>query len=128
MLAALKQSGADVALGSRFLTNASNIPRTRQLVLGAALLFTRLTSRIQLTDVHNGFRVLSRKFCQEFEFKQNRMAHASEILEHIAAEKVRYIEYPVSITYTEYSMRKGQKSSNAIRVLLELLMHRLSKH
>lgn len=127
MLSALKQSGADVALGSRFLNNSSNIPLSRQLVLGAALLFTRLTSKIRLTDVHNGFRILSREFCQGFEFKQNRMAHASEILEYIAAKGVRYIEYPVTITYTEYSIRKGQRSSNAIRVLMELLMHRISK-
>lgn len=128
MLAALQQSGVDVVLGSRFLNHESNVPRLRRFVLGAALLFTRITLRIHLTDIHNGFRALSRQFCQEFEFKQNRMAHASEILEYIAAKKVKYIEHPVTISYTEYSIQKGQKSSNSIRILLELLMHRISKH
>lgn len=127
MLAALKASGVDAALGSRFLDTQTNITRSRRLVLTAALLFTRVTSRIKLTDVHNGFRVLTRNFCQEFEFTQNRMAHASEILEHIASHHVGFIEHPVTIVYTEYSIKKGQRSSNAIRILMELLMGRMSK-
>ncbi|MFJ3461996.1 glycosyltransferase family 2 protein [Achromobacter spanius] len=127
MLAALKASGVDAVLGSRFLGTKTNIPFSRRLVLTSALLYTRLTARIRLTDVHNGFRALTRKFCEEFEFKQNRMAHASEILDHIAAHKVRFIEHPVTIVYTEYSIRKGQRSSNAIRILMELLMGRVSK-
>ncbi|MGE8638151.1 MAG: glycosyltransferase family 2 protein [Achromobacter sp.] len=127
MLEALKASGADAVLGSRFLGTQTNVAFSRKLVLTAALLFTRLTSRLRLTDVHNGFRALTRKFCEEFEFKQNRMAHASEILDHIASHKVRFIEHPVTIVYTEYSIRKGQRSSNAIRILMELLMGRVSK-
>ena len=127
MLAALKASGVDAVLGSRFLGTKTNIPFSRRLVLTSALLYTRLTARIRLTDVHNGFRALTRKFCEGFEFKQNRMAHASEILDHIAAHKVRFIEHPVTIVYTEYSIRKGQRSSNAIRILMELLMGRVSK-
>jgi glycosyltransferase involved in cell wall biosynthesis len=127
MLAALRQSGCDVVLGSRFLGKATGITRQRRLLLSAALLFTRITSGIRLTDVHNGFRVLSRNFCQAFEFRQNRMAHASEILDYIASHKVSYIEYPVTITYSEYSLSKGQRSTNAIRIVMELLMGRVSK-
>lgn len=127
MLAALKASGVDAVLGSRFLGTKTHVPFPRKLVLASALLYTRVTSRIRLTDVHNGFRALTRKFCEEFKFKQNRMAHASEILEHIASHKTRYIEHPVTIAYTEYSIRKGQRSSNAIRILMELLMGRVSK-
>lgn len=127
MLAALRANGADLALGSRFLGKTSNIAWRRRLLLRAALLFTRITARIRLTDVHNGFRILTRRFCESFEFRQNRMAHASEILDHIATHRIRYIEYPVTIVYTQYSMRKGQKGSNAIRILMELLMGRVAK-
>lgn len=127
MLAALRQSGAEAALGSRFLGKADNITWRRRLLLGAALLFTRLTTGLRLTDVHNGFRVLSRRFCQSFEFRQNRMAHASEILDYISAQDVRYIEHPVTIRYTEYSVAKGQKGANSIRILMELLMARIAK-
>lgn len=127
MLNALIESKADVALGSRFLGKTKNLSKSRRLLLGAALFYTRITARIKITDVHNGFRILTRKFCESFEFQQNRMAHASEILEHIAAHHTPFIEFPVTISYTEYSMRKGQKGINAIRILMELLMGRIAK-
>ncbi len=127
MLDALQHSGCDVVLGSRFLGTVTNITWQRRLLLGAALWFTRITSGIRLTDVHNGFRVLSRKFCEVFEFSQNRMAHASEILDHIASHKTSFIEYPVTITYSAYSISKGQRSSNSIRIVMELIMGAISK-
>lgn len=127
MLAALQQSNSDIALGSRFLGNSQNLPWQRWLILKSAIFFTRLTGGIKLTDAHNGFRVMNRRFCEQFEFRQNRMAHASEILNHISRRKIKYIEFPVTITYTEYSLHKGQKSSNALRVIMELFMGHVSK-
>lgn len=127
MLLALQQSDSDIVLGSRFLGKTSNLPWQRRLILKLAIVFTRVTGDIRLTDVHNGFRVMSRHFCNQFEFQQNRMAHASEILNHISSHNIKFIEFPVTITYTEYSMHKGQRSSNALRVLMELFMGHISK-
>lgn len=127
MLEALKMNSADIALGSRFLGKTFNMSWQRKLILKIAIIFTRVTGGIKLTDVHNGFRVMTRTFCNKFHFKQNRMAHASEILNHISKEKIRYIEFPVTITYTEYSVQKGQRSSNALRVLMELVLGHISK-
>lgn len=127
MLLALKQSKSEIALGSRFLGKTLNLHWQRRWVLKLAIIFTRMTGGTKLTDVHNGFRVMSRHFCKHFEFRQNRMAHASEILNHISSRDIKFIEFPVTITYTEYSMRKGQRNSNALRVLMELLMGHVSK-
>lgn len=127
MLLATQQSGADIVLGSRFLGKTLNLPWQRRMVLKLAIIFTRVTGGIKLTDVHNGFRVMSRHFCKHFEFRQNRMAHASEILNYISRHDINFIEFPVTITYTEYSIRKGQRSSNALRVLMELFMGHVSK-
>ncbi len=119
MLTALQQSNSDIALGSRFLGGALNLPWQRRWVLKAAIIFTRITGGIKLTDVHNGFRIMTRRFCEGFQFQQNRMAHASEILNYIARCNINYIEFPVTIVYTEYSIQKGQRSSNALRVVME---------
>lgn len=127
MLLALEKSKSDIALGSRFLGSTLNLPWQRRLILKLAIVFTRVTGGIKLTDVHNGFRVMSRRFCEQFVFRQNRMAHASEILGYIATNNIKYVEFPVTIAYTEYSMHKGQKGSNAFRVLIELLMGHISK-
>src|SRR5262249_25034634 len=60
LAAPVRDGTADIALGSRFLGQAENIPFTRKLVLKGGVLFTRLFSGIKVTDTHNGFRALSR--------------------------------------------------------------------
>ncbi|CAG1022298.1 Undecaprenyl-phosphate mannosyltransferase [Methylococcales bacterium] len=127
MVLALRQSKSQIALGSRFLGQTLNLPRHRKWILKLAILFTRITSGGNFTDVHNGFRTMTREFCTQFEFRQNRMAHASEILNYIAEHNISHIEFPVTVAYTEYSLRKGQRSSNALRVLMELFMGHISK-
>jgi len=121
----LRLSQADVALGSRFIGQAISIPWTRVVTLKAAIWFTYFTTGLKLSDAHNGFRALTKDFASKLEIHQNRMAHASEIVAFIAKNKSRYIEVPVTIKYTEYSLRKGQKLSNSIRILFELALRKL---
>ncbi|WP_312312348.1 glycosyltransferase family 2 protein [Atlantibacter sp.] len=117
----------DVVIGSRFLGETHNMPMRRRLVLKCAVLFTRITTGLKVTDAHNGLRCFTNAAAKKIEIKQNRMAHASEILEEIAKHKLRVAEIPSSITYTEYSLQKGQKLSNSINILLELFIGRIHK-
>jgi hypothetical protein len=55
------------------------------------------------------------------------MAHASEILEEISRHDLHYIEAPVVIRYTDYSMAKGQSGFGAFNILLDLFLARLRK-
>lgn len=121
--APVMNGSADVALGSRFLgVSAVGIPFSRRLVLKAGMFFTRLTTGLRLTDTHNGFRAFSREAAQKMGLRCDRMAHASEILEQIARHRLRYAEVPVAISYTEYSLAKGQKLSGAWRIMRDLLI------
>jgi hypothetical protein len=52
------------------------------------------------------------------------MAHATEILRIIKREKIAYAEAPTEIQYTAYSMKKGQKPSASINILIDLILHR----
>ena len=52
------------------------------------------------------------------------MAHASEILSIVTRERLRYVEAPIDITYTEYSMAKGQSGLNAVNILVDLFLAR----
>lgn len=61
MLLALQQSKSEIALGSRFIGKTLNLHWQRRLLLKLAITFTRLTGGIKLTDVHNGFRVMTRR-------------------------------------------------------------------
>jgi glycosyltransferase involved in cell wall biosynthesis len=128
MLRAMVKKRAVIALGSRFINSQNcSIPFLRQLILKFGIFFTLLTTRARLTDAHNGFRVLTENFAQSFEFKQNRMAHASEIISYIAINKINFIEYPVTITYTHYSVAKGQKNLDSLKIIFDLIVGRISK-
>lgn len=127
MVRRLGESGADVALGSRFLGSAENIPSARRLLLRAATVFTRVTTGLQVTDAHNGLRAFTAEAARRIRIRQNRMAHASEILEEIARQELVYLEVPMVVAYTEYSLAKGQSGFGAFNVLLDLLLARLRK-
>lgn len=127
LIAPIVDGLAEVALGSRFLGRAGRIPFTRRLLLKAAILFTFITSGLWLTDTHNGFRAFSREAAGKIRLTQNRMAHASEILEQISAKKMRYVEVPVTIRYSAETLAKGQKSSAMFRVAWDLFKGTLLK-
>ena len=68
---------------------------------------------------------MTRRGAQAIKLRQNRMAHASEILTQIAASKLRYVEVPVTIDYTAYSLQKGQKIGDAMNILFDLFTRTL---
>lgn len=121
------RTGADVVAGSRFLGKALDMPTAKRLLLKAAVQFTRLTSGLDLTDAHNGLRLFTRAAAGKIRISQNRMAHASEIVDQVGALGLRMVEAPVTVIYTSYSLAKGQRLSNSISILFELLIGRLSK-
>lgn len=121
LLEALEHSGADVALGSRFLRGGAGVPAHRRTLLKAALLFTRLHARITVTDTHNGLRAFTRHAAASIDIVQPGMAHASEILQKLGALALNVVEVPVEISYTSHSMRKGQSGFDSIKILLDLL-------
>jgi glycosyltransferase involved in cell wall biosynthesis len=125
LVAALRDVPADFALGSRFLGQTIALPPARRLLLRAATAFTQLTTGLRLTDTHNGLRAMTRRGASQIRLRQNRMAHASEILAQIAASGLPYVEVPVRIEYTAYSLAKGQRLGDALTILLDLFARRL---
>ena len=125
LLQHLHAAGADFALGSRFLGDAQGIPMSRRWMLRLAVLFTRLLSGVALTDAHNGLRAMTRQGAQRIHITMNRMEHASEVIDQIAASGLKYVEVPVHIRYTADSLAKGQKSSAALRLGIKLLLERV---
>jgi glycosyltransferase involved in cell wall biosynthesis len=124
LVAPLQKQNVEVTLGSRFLPGAAakGIPAVRRLVLLIATSMSRLTTGLALTDTHNGFRGMRRSAAEKIALTQNRMAHASEFLAQVAHHKLRYCEVPVTISYNEYSLAKGQRLSNSFNVMWELML------
>jgi len=49
------------------------------------------------------------------------MSYASEMIDIIAQKNIKFKEVPVDIIYTDYSMYKWQKSSNAINIAFKMI-------
>jgi len=123
----MRSTGADVVLGSRRLGRVESMPRLRRMILRLAVVFTRLHSGLGVSDTHNGLRLFTRAAASCLRITQPRMAHASEILAQIGSSKLRFAEAPVTVRYTEYSLRKGQKISGVFRILLDISYERWTR-
>lgn len=127
MVRALIENDAEVALGSRFLGKAVGISTARRILLRLAVLFTRLTTGLKVTDAHNGLRVFTRAAARKVKITQNRMAHASELLDQVARHKMSYVEVAVTISYTNHSRAKGQTILGAADIFGDLVLGKLAR-
>jgi glycosyltransferase involved in cell wall biosynthesis len=127
MLAYAVEHGTQVVLGSRFLGKAINMPTMKRLILKAAVWFSNATSGVQLTDTHNGLRVVHRSAAERLELELSDFSHASEIIERIGQQDFSYVEVPVTIVYSEYSRSKGQSMINAVNIAFDALLRKVIK-
>jgi polyprenyl-phospho-N-acetylgalactosaminyl synthase len=127
LIDALIEHDAAYALGSRFLGSSRGMPVGRRLLLQAAIWLTRVMTGLRLTDTHNGLRAMTRAGASRISLRQNRMAHASELLEQIAASGLSHVEVPVTIDYTRYSLAKGQRLSDSLTILFDLSAQKLHR-
>ena len=70
---------------------------------------------------------MTRRGASHIHLRQNRMAHASEILHQIAESGLKYVETPVTIEYSAYSLSKGQTLGDAFMILVDLFARRLHR-
>ncbi|MEM4254081.1 MAG: glycosyltransferase family 2 protein [Candidatus Woesearchaeota archaeon] len=113
----------DVTFGSRFLKKDSGIPFVRKILLKIGVLVLWLFYGVKMTDAHNGFRAISRNAAEKIKITSDRMAHASEIVEEVRRNNLKYKEVPVVIRYTEETLRKGHGSfAEGCRILYNMIM------
>lgn len=127
LLRPIVHGGYDVALGTRFAHPESirSVPATRRFLLRMAAAYTRWTVRLPVTDTHNGLRAFSAEAAAKLHIVQNRMSHATEILQQIRLHGLKYVEVPVHIRYTDYSVKKGQSGLNAVTILCDSFLELL---
>lgn len=126
MLKIARESGADVVLGSRFLTRGEDIPWQKRVVLRTAAAVSPTARKLGLSDAHNGLRLFNRAAASRLDITMNGMAHASEITGFLARSGLRVVEAPVAVRYTEYSRAKGQSLINGVNILFDLSLNRRS--
>ncbi len=122
MVATARSRDVAVVFGSRFLDDRTKPGWVKRVVLKTAVWVTNLTTSIKLTDAHNGLRVIRRDAAAQIRLKQDRMAHATEIVLQLGRTGLPWTEYPVELLYTDYSKSKGQSVLNSVNILVDLLV------
>lgn len=122
----LEKRQLDILLGSRFLCqeDRQSVPAFKQIILKIATFINGIITGLWLTDAHNGFRVMNRRSLSLIRLKENRMAHATEILAEVYRHKLNVAEMSTHVTYTDYSKAKGQSWTNSFNILFDLFVNR----
>ena len=124
-----KDSNLWAVLWSRFIEKTdTNVPFFRKIILYLGRIFTLFISWVYLTDSHNGYRTFTLDTVKKIKLTINWMAYASELVDKLEQNKIKFIEVPVNIRYTDYSLSKGQKSSNAIFIALKMIWTKFFKN
>lgn len=111
-----------IVFGSRFLDDRTRPGRLKKLVLKAAVWLTNQQTGMKLTDAHNGLRVIRRDAATRLDLRQNRMAHATEIVLQLGRTRLPWAEHPVHVLYTDYSRAKGQSLMNSVNILIDTIL------
>ena len=122
MLDAARADDLAVVFGSRFLDDRTQPGWIKRVILKTAVWVTNMTTGMKLTDAHNGLRVIRRDALSLIELKQDRMAHATEIVLEIGRTGLPWREFPVELLYTDYSKGKGQSVLNSVNILVDLIV------
>lgn len=111
-----------IVFGSRFLDDRTNPGWIKKVILRTAVWVTNKSTGLRLTDAHNGLRVIRRDAAERIHLKQDRMAHATEIVLQLGDTGLPWQEHPVELLYTDYSKAKGQSVLNSVNILVDLLV------
>ncbi len=123
-----KSKNLDIILWSRFIEKTNtNAPFHRRVILFLWIIFTYITTWLNFTDSHNWYRLLKLSAIKKIKLTMDWMEYASELIEQIKINNLKYKEIPVNIKYTEYSLNKWQKSSNAINIALRMIWNKFFK-
>ncbi len=115
----LKEKNLDILLGSRFLDTRTNIPFVKKYFLfPVSKIIDKFFTGLKLSDVHNGFRILNKTALEKIRIRQNKMAHATEIVGQIKIHKLNYGEFPIKVIYYE----TGQGFFGGLKIIKDLFL------
>jgi glycosyltransferase involved in cell wall biosynthesis len=111
----------DIIFGSRFLGYQDNIPVFKRMVLKIIAKITSLMTSVNLSDAHNGLKGFKVSAISKINLEINSYAYESELIMQVQKNNLLYREISTNISYSDYSKKKGQKLSNGLIIIEDLL-------
>ncbi|MFH1255599.1 MAG: glycosyltransferase family 2 protein [bacterium] len=121
VVAPIELGQAQVVFGSRFLCaeHSSEMPFFKKyFIMPLAKAANKLFFGINLTDPQSGFRAMSAEAASEISWKQDRMAHCSEIMFEVKKNNFKIKEVPIKVIYKNF----GQNFSGGLKILKDLFI------
>ena len=118
---------SEVSLGTR-LKNTKGMPLVRIVANIASNALTWMLYRILVSDSQSGFRAYSRRAADLIETTADRYEYDSEVIKEIHDKRLSFVEVPIAVRYTDYSLGKTHKQGfvNGIKMVYKMFWNMLS--
>lgn len=113
ILRPILKNEADIVIGSRFLSETSNVPEYRKLGIKTITSLTNATTGSKITDAQSGFRAYNKKVLESITPAEYGMGVSTEILIKAAKNKFRIVEVPITILYASNTSTHNPVSHGA---------------
>lgn len=100
----------DVVLGSR-LMDPRGMPMHKILANWIGNAITWYFYGLWVTDSQSGFRAYSKKAAHLIDTRSDRYDYESEVIRELRLHRLSFVEIPVEVRYTSYSMGKPERQS-----------------
>ncbi len=121
MLKPVLEDRADVVFGNRF-GRRNHIPSVRRVFNSIGNVLTLLSAGKWVDDSQCGFKVFGPKALAEIDLKMSGFEFCTEIVREAVIRRWRIAEVPTKVTYSEYTMAKGQSFARGVQTALKILL------
>jgi len=122
----ISDDGYEVALGCRRKKNGE-MPFVKIIANKIGNAVTWLLYGIHVSDSQSGFRAYSQHAANIIDTKADKYEYDSKVIREINNNRLSFLEVPIKVRYTDYSMGKKQKQGfvNGLRTLVRMIWHML---
>jgi len=122
MIQPILDKKCDVVLGSRPRNNGQ-MPFIKVIANKIGNTITWLLYGIHVSDSQSGFRAYSHYAATIIDTKADKYEYDSKVIREINNNRLKFLEVPIKVRYTEYSMGKPQKQGfvNGIKTFIRMI-------
>lgn len=128
MLQKMKESGADIVIGSRFLSMQDEVPFYRRVGLKVLDKATNTSGGVPTTDTQCGYRAYGPKAIETIAVSDDSMGAGSEILAVAQENGLTVAEVPIRVRYDLKDTSSQNPVVHATDVLASIVWRMIARH
>lgn len=112
----IKHENLDIVIGSRFLEE-NKIPITRIIFNTIGNMVSFLLTGKYVSDSQSGMKIIKGEFAQQLALQTKGFEFCMEIIKTARSKNAKIAEVPISVKYSQETMKKGQSLSSGFSML-----------